>query len=151
MSFGPLGVEMKQFLFVLPLLAFSALNLSRPTIGQSATLWELGKLDQSIREFGAIPGSHVVYQVGKSDWAQDWPGVQTSGSLYEIHFNLSAAPRGVYQLKVSALTSYPEPRPCRLKSMGTRGSIICTPGHSTWQTSDIAPRIYWRLRFPQHI
>ncbi len=98
---------MKRFLFVLPLLAFFTFNLSRPATGQSAALWELGKLDQSIREFNAVPASHVVYQVGKSDWAKDWPGVQTSGSLYEIHFNLGAAPRGVYQLKVSALTSYP--------------------------------------------
>jgi hypothetical protein len=30
-----------------------------------------------------------------------------SGSLYEIHFDLKAAPRDVFVLKVSALTSYP--------------------------------------------
>ncbi len=98
---------MKRFLFVLPLLAFSVFNFSRPATGQTTTVWELGKLDQSIREFNAAPASQVVYQVGKNDWTHDWPSEQRSGSLYEVHFNLNAAPRGVYLLKVSALTSYP--------------------------------------------
>ncbi len=98
---------MKRFLFVLSLLAISAFNFSRPATCQSTTLWELGKFDQSIREFNAVPTSHVIFQADKNDWAQDWPGVQTSGSHYEIDFNLNAVPRGVYQLRVSALTSYP--------------------------------------------
>ena len=76
-------------------------------LGQTRTIWELGKYDQSIREFSALPANQVVYQVGKNDWTHDWPSEQRSGSLYEVHFNLNAAPRGVYLLKVSALTSYP--------------------------------------------
>jgi len=98
---------MKRFLFVLSLLAIFVFNLSRPAACQSTTIWELGKFDQSIREFNAVPTSRVIFQVGKNDWARDWPGVQTSGSHYEIQFNLNTAPRGVYQLRVSALTSYP--------------------------------------------
>jgi alpha-mannosidase len=100
-------LQMKKFLAVVLCFGSCAFSPSLAASAQSTTLWELGKFDQAIREFNAVPASHVVYQVGKSDWAQDWPGVQTSGSLYEIHFNLSAAPRGVYQLKVSTLTSYP--------------------------------------------
>jgi hypothetical protein len=118
---------MKRYLFVLSLLAFSALNLSRPATGQTTTLWELGKLDQSVREFNAVPASHVVYQVGKSDWAQDWPGVQTSGSLYEINFDLSATPRGVYQLKVSALTSYPRTPALQIEINGHKGLYYLHP------------------------
>ena len=94
---------------------------------ETATVFEIGKLDQSIREFNAAPASHVVYQVGKSDWAQDWPGVQTSGSLYEIHFNLSAAPRGVYQLKVSALTSYPRIPALQIEINGHKGFYYLHP------------------------
>jgi alpha-mannosidase len=74
---------------------------------QVRALWEIGKFDQSTREFSAAPATQVLYQVGKSDWAKDWPGEERSGSLYEIQFDLNAAPRGVYQLKLSALTSYP--------------------------------------------
>ena len=118
---------MKRFLLVLSFLAFSALTLSWPATGQSTTLWELGKPDQSIIEFNAAPASHVVYRVGKSDWAKDWPGVQTSGSLYEIHFNLSAAPRGVYQLKVSALTSYPRTPALRIEINGHKGLYYLHP------------------------
>jgi hypothetical protein len=75
--------------------------------GQVETVWEIGRLDQSIREFNAVPATHAVYQVGNNDWAQAWPGEQRSGALYEIHFDLNQSPHGVYLLKVSALTSYP--------------------------------------------
>ena len=118
---------MKRFLCVLSFLAFSALNLSWRATGQSATFWEIGKPDQSIIEFNAAPASHVVYRVGMNDWARDWPGVQTSGSLYEIHFNLSAALRGVYQLKVSALTSYPRTPALQIGINGHEGLYYLHP------------------------
>jgi hypothetical protein len=55
------------------------------------------------------PVSHVVYQVGKSDWALDWAGKQRPGSLYDIHFDLNAAPRGVFLLKACACHLSKEP------------------------------------------
>jgi alpha-mannosidase len=61
-----------------------------------------------MREFTAPPAAKVVYHVGKSEWRQDWPGEQRSGSVYEIHFDLPSTPRGVFRLKISALTSYPK-------------------------------------------
>lgn len=50
--------------------------------------------------------SHVIYQVGQSDWARDWPGSKQVGAAYEIRFDLDAAPRGIFSLKVSLLTGY---------------------------------------------
>lgn len=97
---------MRQLFVVVLLLGSSAL-VSLTASAQSATLWEIGKYDQSIHEFSAPPSNHVVYVAGKSDWAHDWPGEQRSGSTYEIRFNLTAVPRGVFLLKVSALASYP--------------------------------------------
>jgi hypothetical protein len=94
---------------------------------QTKTIWEIGKQDLSIREFNDVPLGHVVYQVGKSDWAQDWPGEQRSGSLYEIHFDLNAAPRGVYFLKVSALTSYPRTPTLQIEINGHKGHYYLHP------------------------
>ena len=94
-------------LFVVALFLGSSALFSLTAPAQSTTLWEIGKYDQSIHEFSAPPGNHVVYVVGKSDWAHDWPGEQRLGSTYEIRFNFATAPRGVFLLKVSALTSYP--------------------------------------------
>ncbi len=85
---------------------FSALSFV-PAMSQSKTVWEIGKFDQSIREFNAVPSNHVVYKVGESDWAKTWPGEQRSGALYEVRFDLNGSPHGIYLLKVSALTSYP--------------------------------------------
>lgn len=88
-------------------LVFFALAASQSAFSQTKALWEIGQYDRSIHEFSAPVSTHVDYQVGKSDWAQDWPGEERSGSLYEIHFNLNGPPRGVFLLKISALTSYP--------------------------------------------
>src|ERR1700722_18928146 len=87
-------------------LALLALTSFLPALGQPKTLWEIGKYDQSAEEFKAGQGDHVVYQVSKSDWAQDWPRWQRTGSTYEIQFNLDAAPQGAFLLNISLLTGY---------------------------------------------
>jgi len=99
--------KMKRLVVFVLSIIFIASSAIKPASCQSAPIWEIGKFDQSIREFNAVPSNHVVYQAGKGAWAQEWPGEQRSGALYEIHFDLNTAPRGVYRLKVSALTSYP--------------------------------------------
>ena len=69
-----------------------------PALCQTRTLWEIGKCDQSADEFKASQVDHLVYQVGKGNWAQEWPRWQRAGSTYEIQFNLDAAPQGAYVL-----------------------------------------------------
>lgn len=97
---------MKRVLSVSICLTLFASTSFVPALCQTRTIWEIGKYDQSAAEFMASQGDHVVYQVGKSDWARDWPGEQRTGSTYEIRFNLDAAPRGTYLLKISLLTGY---------------------------------------------
>lgn len=97
---------MKRVLSVSIFLTLFVSTSFLPAFCQTRTLWEIGKYDQSAEEFKASQGDHLVYQVGKSDWAQDWPRWQRTGSTYEIQFNLDAAPRGAYLLKISLLAGY---------------------------------------------
>jgi alpha-mannosidase len=98
---------MKRIDVIFLVLGCAAVVSSLPAFSQEKRIWEIGKFDQSVREFSAQPDSHAVYVVGKSNWTQDWPGQERSGSEYEIHFDLDSAPRGVFFLKISALTSFP--------------------------------------------
>lgn len=68
---------------------------------QTRTVWEIGKFDQSSSEFPAPARARVVYRVGTSNWAKDWPATQKEGSKYEIEFPLEGAPRGSFALTVS--------------------------------------------------
>ena len=71
------------------------------------TVWQIGQFDQSSLEFPAAARDHVLYQVDKGDWAKQWPGVQRTGSSYEIQFDLADAPHGQFLLKISTLTYLP--------------------------------------------
>jgi len=98
-------MEMKMFRMWAWPVAFCALAAAAGNC--QTTVFEIGKPDQSIREFRAAATNHVVYQAGTSDWATEWPGLERSGSQYEIHFDLASPPRGVFRLHISALTVYP--------------------------------------------
>ena len=93
----------------------------------SKAVWQIGKFDQSSGEFNqgevrppvfapAHPKSDVLYIVGKSKPATDWPAFQPGSANgraefrphpYTIQFDLSEAPRGVYTLKVALLVETP--------------------------------------------
>jgi alpha-mannosidase len=94
---------MASFAFCL----FSTL-VTYPAAAQTTTLWKIGKPDHSWMEFTAPAAAHVVYTVGTSDWAKDWPGEEKTESDYEIRFDLKSDPRGVFLLKIDALTGYRE-------------------------------------------
>jgi hypothetical protein len=68
---------------------------------QTRPVWEIGKFDQSSSEFPAAARDQVLYRVGTSDWAKDWPATQKAGSKYEIEFPIENAPRGSFVLTVS--------------------------------------------------
>lgn len=118
---------MKRTCIAAILITCSALIPSISAFGQGTTLWEIGKFDQSIREFSASPRAQVVYEVGKSNWQQDWPGEQRNGSLYEVRFDLATAPQGVFYLKISALTSYPRTPALRVQINGHKGIYYLHP------------------------
>jgi hypothetical protein len=76
---------MKRVLSVSIFLTFFVLSSFLPALCQTRTIWEIGKYDQSAAEFKASRGDHVVYQVGKSDWAQDWRCNAVEDNLRELH------------------------------------------------------------------
>lgn len=98
-----------------------------PGQGQTTTVWEIGKFDQSFREFKASPSGHVVYQVGKSDWAQDWPSQEQAGAAYEIRFDLDSTPQGVFSLKISLLTGFFRVPDMQVEINGHTGIYLVRP------------------------
>ena len=100
---------MKRFFAVAIPFALFTFLFQMPAACQTRTLWQIGKFDQSSREFTESASNHVVYEVGKSDWSRDWPGQEQPGAAYEIRFNLDSEPQGVFDLKVSLLTRYLNP------------------------------------------
>ena len=91
------------------------------TVIGAETVWQIGTFDHSSGEFsgpGALnfgntyPQNPVVFIAGKSVAKTDWPSFQPGTSNgkaghhaypYTIEFNLSAAPKGLYILKVGLL------------------------------------------------
>lgn len=95
----------------LPYVLLSAMLISAPLPSKAEvhTLWTIGKPDQSRFEFHAEPAQHIVYRVGKSDWAREWPTLQRLGTAYEIQFELKDAPRGRFALRTALLLPFASP------------------------------------------
>lgn len=110
---------------------------------QSKTIWEIGKLDQSSSEFKARQSDRVTFQVGTSDWAQEWPSQEQTGASYEIRFNLASAPRGVFSLKLSLLTSVLRVPDMQIEINGHKGMFyvrskqLDTGDRSVWDSLTI--------------
>jgi hypothetical protein len=93
----------------------------------STVVWQIGRFDESSVEFtrrGAPAPkpatgqaqNDLVYVIGKSKAATDWPGFQPGSSNgtagyrphpYAIQFDLPSTPRGLYTLKVALLVESP--------------------------------------------
>jgi len=67
---------MNRYTTAFLLLLFSIVPIST----QTKTIWQIGRHDQSSKEFQAKTSDHILYQAEKSDWAQDWPAEQRTGS-----------------------------------------------------------------------
>lgn len=116
---------MKKFSVVAFSLLFSALAV--PVSAQTKTVWEIGKFDQSHTEFHPGARDHVLYEVGKSDWSRDWPDTQSVGSNYEILFNLGAAPKGTFTLKVGIQVWRPGVPALQMEINGHKGTYYLQP------------------------
>jgi alpha-mannosidase len=95
-------------------------------LGAERTVWQIGKPDHDYAEF-ACAGDYrayarqfgdkpVVFEVGRSDPARDWPFVQpgpsdswspAGGKPRAIRFTLPEQPRGVYRLRIDLLDVQP--------------------------------------------
>lgn len=129
---------MKRFSLLFLAMIFSLV----PAFGQTKTIWEIGKFDQSAREFRAVPQDHLTYEAGKNDWAKDWPAEQRNGSTYEIQFDLPTVPQGVFQFKISALVSSPIVPALRVKINGYQGTYYFHPkplylGDQSYRSADV--------------
>jgi hypothetical protein len=60
-------LKMERFLAVVISLALITFPFQMPAFCQERTLWQIGKSDQSSREFASNARNNVVYKVGKSD------------------------------------------------------------------------------------
>ena len=116
----------QQFLRM-PLVLVIMICFCRCAGAVSKAVWQIGKFDQSSGEFnqGEVrppvfaaphPKSDVLYIVGKSKPATDWPAFQPGSANgraefrlhpYTIQFDLAEAPRGLYTLKVALLVETP--------------------------------------------
>jgi len=101
-------------------LALAAFLLAATTASAAEqTVWQIGKPDHSYAEF-AIAGDYhayeakvgqkpVVFEVGKSEAARDWPFIQPGPAdpwaggrehPFTIRFALEAEPRGIFTLRI---------------------------------------------------
>ena len=87
--------------------------------GAEQVLWQIGKPDKSYKEF-AIAGNYhgyagqfdrkpLVFEIGKSDPAKDWPFIQpgpvdswaqSRAHPFTVRFDLAAEPQGLFTLRV---------------------------------------------------
>lgn len=116
----------RRVALVLPLFV-AVVCFAAPAIGRSQTLWEIGKESPRTAFFLAGPADHVVYNVGKSNWQQDWPGEERTGASYEIHFSVDAAPRGVFTLTVRTLLAYRDNAALQIEINGHKGTYYQRP------------------------
>ena len=113
----------------------------------SQVVWQIGKFDQSSSEFkqGEVQPpvvaegharSDVLYIVGKSNPATDWPAFQpgsSNGSAgfrphpYAIQFDLPEAPQGLYTLKVALLVETPRLSRLQVEINGFRALLFQHP------------------------
>ena len=111
------------------------------------TVWQIGKFDQSSGEFkqGEVQPpsvaegrarSDVLYIVGKSNPATDWPAFQPGSSNgragfrphpYAIQFDLPEAPQGLFTLKVALLVETPRLSRLQVEINGFRALLFQHP------------------------
>ena len=130
-----------KLLFVLIIL----IGLCSTVRAASQVVWQIGNFDQASGEFrqggppapsSAHPKSDVLYIVGKSNPAADWPSFQPGSANggagfrahpYAIQFDLPEAPRGVYTLKVAMIVETPRFSRLQVEINGHRGLLFQYP------------------------
>jgi hypothetical protein len=110
-------------------------------------VWQIGKFDQSSAEFhqgeikpptaaGAQRETDVLYIIGKSNPANDWPAFQPGSANggagfrphpYAVQFELPEAPQGLYTLKVALLVETPRVSRLQVEINGHRALLFQHP------------------------
>ena len=90
-------------------------------------LWQIGEWNESPVEFSnKTKTGSVDYQVGKSDWKQDWPRTEMVKHPYRISFPLDSV-SGTYSLKIGALIEYQRVPALQIDINGHNGLFYLHP------------------------
>ncbi len=141
------------------LLAVMLLGMLVPARGVQELVWQIGRPDGDYREF-AIAGDYrayagrfgagpVVFEVGRSDPAQDWPFIQpgpadvwapNAGGPWSIRFELPEPPRGQWTLRIAFVDVHRALPPRYAVAVGDRqGLFTLQPGGGDGSLTD--PRL----------
>src|SRR5581483_8927948 len=113
-----------EFMNCLPLAAaFFFSSLLRAEI---RPVWALGKFDQSPVEFSADAPKPVLFRIGQSDPARDWPRAQGLGEPSKIVFQLDTV-EGAFFLKIGALIERPRVPALEITINGHSGLFYLHP------------------------
>ena len=107
----------------------SAICLASPfwaALGQTRSVWQIGKFDESPFEFSQREQHSVRFEIGKSNPKEDWPSRQATGDAYTVLFNLPVV-HGAYTLRISALIEQPRIPALRLEINGHAGTFFQHP------------------------
>lgn len=127
---------------------FALLLLCSTASGSEQILWQIGKPDHSHAEFAfagdyqayakKFGGRTVVFDVGRSDPAKDWPFIQPGpddawtparGKPRLVRFTLPMEPRGVFTLRIELADVHGKTPPRYRVTVGGRtGDFPLTPG-----------------------
>jgi hypothetical protein len=125
----------------MPLLLFALLLLASPLIAAERTVWTIGVEDGSSREFGRAvrwsdPKDEVVFRVGQSQPAKDWPAMHPGPSnaaangqprAYTIVFHVEGRPAASYVLSGSFLFKRPRYPSLLVEINGRKGQFFFHP------------------------
>jgi hypothetical protein len=131
-----------------PKLAFTLFLSSSLAFAAEQVVWQIGKPDKSYAEF-AITGNYqgfrgrfdtkpLVFEIGKSDAARDWPFIQPGPAdswagqrvhPFTIRFTLADEPKGVFKLRIELSDTHSFSLPTYAVTIGGRtGQFQLPPG-----------------------
>ncbi|HEV2762135.1 MAG TPA: glycoside hydrolase family 38 C-terminal domain-containing protein, partial [Pyrinomonadaceae bacterium] len=95
---------------------------------QGRAVWKIGEFDNSHEELGPASAASKMFVVGASG-PRDWPGTQQAvvhtnagaGAAHKIQFDLDAAPRGTYRLRLGLILKTARAPVVQLDVNGRRG------------------------------
>ncbi len=141
-------------------LVLATVLVSSAARGAEQTVWQIGKSDHSYAEFAIaghfnefnarFGGKPIVFEVGRSDPARDWPFIQpgptdtawaaSGGKPWTIRFQLPEKPQGFFTLRIEFADTQSTVPPRYMVALGGHTGIFrLEPGKNEASLAD--PRI----------
>ncbi|MBS1816099.1 MAG: hypothetical protein JSS87_14605 [Acidobacteria bacterium] len=103
------------------------LAIASTCAAQSTLLWQIGKSDQSAKEFPIGPVDHISYEIEKNHWEHDWAATQAEGAPYKITFTLQSISSGRYTLHTAIQAATSLLPALHIQINGHRGNFYLHP------------------------